>query len=65
MEELFVWLCDDSRFLNYLIFDVIYSGTDEDLEYYVRECGDILAVTTKLPLYYTFLMLFIQVQMKI
>ena len=31
------------------IFDVIYSGTDEDLEYYVRECGDILAVTTKLP----------------
>ncbi|XP_041358031.1 intraflagellar transport protein 52 homolog isoform X2 [Gigantopelta aegis] len=23
--------------------------TDEDLEYYVRECGDILAVTSKLP----------------
>lgn len=26
-----------------------FIGTDEDLEYYVRECGDILSVTTKLP----------------
>ena len=24
------------------------SGTDDDLEYYVRECGDILGVTTNL-----------------
>lgn len=27
----------------------IFTGTDEDLEYFTRECGDILAVTTKLP----------------
>ena len=26
-----------------------FSGTDDDLEYYVRECGDILGVTTNLP----------------
>ena len=25
-----------------------FAGTDDDLEYYVRECGDILGVTTKL-----------------
>lgn len=49
MGALFVWSCDDCKFLSYFSFDVIYSGTDEDLEYYVRECGDILAVTTKLP----------------
>ena len=24
-------------------------GSDEDLEYYVRECGEILGVTAKLP----------------
>ena len=24
------------------------SGSDDDLEYYVRECGDILGVTNKL-----------------
>lgn len=24
-------------------------GTDEDLEYYVRECGNILGVVNKLP----------------
>ena len=28
---------------------VIYSGTEDDLEYYVRECGDILGVCSKLP----------------
>jgi len=26
----------------------IYSGTDDDLEYYVRECGEILGVSNKL-----------------
>jgi hypothetical protein len=25
------------------------SGSDDDLEYYVRECGDILGVAQKLP----------------
>lgn len=25
------------------------SGSDDDLEYYVRECGDILGVTSNLP----------------
>ena len=25
-----------------------FSGNDDDLEYYVRECGDILGVTNKL-----------------
>ena len=24
-------------------------GTEDDLEYYVRECGDILGVSSKLP----------------
>ena len=24
-------------------------GTDDDLEYYVRECGEILGVSNKLP----------------
>jgi len=24
-------------------------GTDDDLEFYVRKCGDILGVTSKLP----------------
>lgn len=24
-------------------------GTEEDLEFYVRKCGDILGVTSKLP----------------
>ena len=27
----------------------ISSGTEDDLEYYVRECGDILGVCSKLP----------------
>ena len=32
-------------------FDVFLStGTDDDLEYYVRECGDILGVTPNLAL---------------
>lgn len=26
-----------------------FAGTDNDLEYYVRECGAILGVTRKLP----------------
>lgn len=25
------------------------SGTDDDLEFYIRKCGDILGVTSKLP----------------
>jgi len=25
------------------------SGTDNDLEYFVRECGDILGISSKLP----------------
>lgn len=25
------------------------SGSEEDLEYYVRECGSILGVTSRLP----------------
>ena len=28
---------------------LLSTGSDEDLEYFVRECGDILAVTNKLP----------------
>jgi len=24
-------------------------GTDDDLEFYIRKCGDILGVTSKLP----------------
>lgn len=27
----------------------ISTGSDDDLEYYVRECGDILGVTSNLP----------------
>lgn len=27
---------------------VVVAGTDDDLEYYVRECGDILGVTSNL-----------------
>ena len=27
----------------------LFTGSDDDLEYYVRECGDILGVTSKLP----------------
>ena len=31
-------------------FSLFFSlGTDDDLEYYVRECGDILGVGNKLP----------------
>lgn len=30
-----------------LLFSV--SGSEDDLEYYVRECGDILGVCSKLP----------------
>ena len=30
------------------MFILIYVGSDEDLEYYVRECGNILGVTGKL-----------------
>lgn len=30
------------------IFSVVL-GTEDDLEYYVRECGDILGVSSKLP----------------
>ena len=25
------------------------AGSDDDMEYYVRECGDILGVSNKLP----------------
>ena len=25
------------------------AGTDEDLEYYVRQCGDIMGVSSRLP----------------
>ena len=32
-----------------IVTSLLITGTDEDLEYYVRECGDILAVTSKLP----------------
>ena len=28
---------------------MLCAGTDDDLEYYVRECGDILGVTHNLP----------------
>lgn len=28
---------------------IIFPGSDDDLEYYVRECGDILGVTSNLP----------------
>ena len=35
-------------YLTVLCID-IYSGTEDDLEYYVRECGDILGVCNKLP----------------
>ena len=31
------------------LFSFISSGSDDDLEYYVRECGDILGVTSNLP----------------
>jgi len=27
----------------------VMEGTDSDLEYFVRECGEILGVTSKLP----------------
>jgi len=29
--------------------DIWILGTDEDLEYFVRECGDILGISNKLP----------------
>lgn len=35
--------------LPYCAFIDIFSGTEDDLEYYVRECGDILGVCSKLP----------------
>ena len=35
-------------YLTVLCID-ISSGTEDDLEYYVRECGDILGVCGKLP----------------
>lgn len=35
-------------YLTVLYID-IFSGTEDDLEYYVRECGDILGVCSKLP----------------
>ena len=35
-------------YLTVLCID-ISSGTEDDLEYYVRECGDILGVCSKLP----------------
>ena len=31
------------------IINCVYPGSDDDLEYYVRECGDILGVTHHLP----------------
>ena len=30
------------------MFAGLCAGTDEDLEYYVRECGDILGISNKL-----------------
>ena len=27
-----------------------FLGTDNDLEYYVRECGDILGINNKIPI---------------
>jgi intraflagellar transport protein 52 len=36
-------MCEDINRVHLII-----SGTDEDLEYYVRECGDILAVSNQL-----------------
>ena len=36
--------------LNACILNVIiYTGSDSDLEYFVRECGKVLGVTSKLP----------------
>lgn len=29
--------------------DSLSTGTDEDLEYYVRQCGDIMGVSSRLP----------------
>ena len=34
-------------FLKQIVFS--FAGTEDDLEYYVRECGDILGVCSKLP----------------
>lgn len=29
--------------------DSLSTGTDEDLEYFVRQCGDIMGVSSRLP----------------
>lgn len=34
--------------IRYVFESSILAGTDEDLEFYVRKCGDILGVTAKL-----------------
>lgn len=34
---------------NILELICLFLGTEDDLEYYVRECGDILGVSSKLP----------------
>ena len=36
-------------FIDLVILVIFSLGTDDDLEYYVRECGDILGVGNKLP----------------
>ena len=28
---------------------MLFTGSEDDMEYYVRECGEILGVTNKLP----------------
>lgn len=38
--------CQVTHFINFLLLN---EGTEDDLEYYVRECGDILGVGSKLP----------------
>lgn len=36
------------RYFCYFIKPVLFIGTDDDLEFYVRKCGEILGVTPKL-----------------
>ena len=33
----------------FMIFMVYLTGSEEDLEYYVRQCGDIMGVSSRLP----------------
>lgn len=45
------FLASCSRCVRYspAFFPGAYLGTDDDLEFYVRKCGDILGVTSELP----------------